>query len=90
MGWTKLNSDGSSEGSTGKAGAGGVLRNHLGGWIKGFGHYLGNTNSLMAKCWALRDGLLLAKESGIQSLLVELDAQVVVDLFLGNTSDNCY
>ena len=32
----KLNTDGSVEGNPGPAGAGGIIRDHTGGWIKGF------------------------------------------------------
>ena len=43
------------------------------------------TNSCMAKLWALRDGLLLAKELGINNIIVELDALSVVLLMKNNT-----
>ena len=34
-GWMKLTTDGSALGNPGRAGGGGVIRNHLGHWIKG-------------------------------------------------------
>ena len=34
--------------------------------------------------WALRDGLKLALSEGIQNLIVELDARVVIDLISSN------
>ena len=36
LNWYKLNTDGSSVGNPGKAGGGGLIRNHEGGWVKGF------------------------------------------------------
>ena len=39
----------------------------------------------MAELWALRDGLLLAKELGINNLIVELDALSVVLLMKNST-----
>jgi len=36
--------------------------------------------SVMAECWALRDGLNLATQLGIQNIIVELDAKTIVDL----------
>ena len=33
--WFKLNSDGASIGNPGKAGGGGLIRDHQGKWIKG-------------------------------------------------------
>ncbi|PKI66812.1 hypothetical protein CRG98_012818 [Punica granatum] len=48
-GWMKLNTDGSASGNPGHVGAGGVLRNELGRWIRGFALFLGTTNSLVAE-----------------------------------------
>ena len=41
----------------------------------------------MVKIWALRDGLLLAKEMGLNNLIIELDALSVV-LLMNNNSTN--
>ena len=56
MGWVKLNIDGSAIGSTGRAGGGGVIRNHEGQWLRGYARPLGYSNSCIAELWALRDG----------------------------------
>ena len=69
-GWAKLNFDGFVMGSTGKAGEGGVIRNHEGEWLKGYARPLRHTNSCRAELWALRDGLVLAKEMGLNSLII--------------------
>ena len=84
-GWTKLNTDGSVMGNPAMAGGGGVIRGQEGEWIAGFVRPLGRTNSCMVELWALRDGLLLAKELGINNLIVELDALSVVLLMKNNT-----
>ena len=63
----------------GRAG-GGLIRDSAGFWVKGFSRSLGTGTSMLAECWALRDGLFLAIQLGIQNLEVELDAKVVVDL----------
>ena len=39
----------------------------------------------MAELWALRDGLLLAKEMGLNNLIIEMDALSVVLLMNNNT-----
>ncbi|XP_031390398.1 uncharacterized protein LOC116202898 [Punica granatum] len=58
-----------------------VLQNHYGGRVRGFSRSLGVCTSLLAECWALRN-------IGIQSLIVELDAKVIVDLVLSNECNN--
>ena len=87
MGWAKLNSDRSAFGNTGRAGGGGVIRDHDGHWLKGYARPLGCTNSCMAELWTLRDGLLIAKEMGINNLIIELDALSIVVLMNNNTAN---
>ena len=85
MGSAKLNLDGSTFGSTGHVGGGGVIRDHDGQWLKGYARPLGCSNSCMAELWALRDGLLLAKEMGLNNLIIEMDALSVALLMNNNT-----
>ena len=73
-GWMKLNTDGSALGNPGKVGGGGLIQNHHGDWIRGYAKALDNTNSFMVELWALRDGLAIAKELGLNNLIVEMDA----------------
>ncbi|XP_050259653.1 uncharacterized protein LOC126704666 [Quercus robur] len=40
--------------------------------------------------WALRDGLLLADQIGVQNLVIELDAKVVVELVQSKTTSNAF
>ena len=49
---------------------------------------IGVATSVTVECWALRDGLLLASQLGIAQLVVELDARVVIDLFVSKNSSN--
>ena len=83
--WMKLNTDGDSLGNPGVAGAGGIIRNCSGGWVKGFSRSVGFATSITVEFWALRDGLILATQLGIQDIEVELDAKIVVDLVQSNT-----
>lgn len=46
-------------------------------WVKGFARNCGTLDNVSAEMWASRDGLLLAKELKITSLIVEFDALVV-------------
>nr|POF06016.1 putative ribonuclease h protein [Quercus suber] len=84
--WFKLNTNGASCGNSGRAGGGGLIRNSTGEWVKGFARSIGSTTSIIAKFWALRDGLQLAIQLGVQYLEVELDAKVVLDVIsFGNS-----
>ena len=87
-GWFKLNLDGASIGNSGSAGAGGLIRDHSGNWVKGYMRNIGVAMSIIAEFWALRDGLLLASQMGITHLIVELDAKIIVDLMLSNNTSN--
>ena len=49
---------------------------------------IGQATSVAAEFWALRDGLMLAAQLGINHLHVELDAQVVVNLVLSKKTIN--
>ena len=83
-GWYKLNSDGASYGNPSKVRGGGLIRDCNGSWFKGFARSIGFATSITAEAWALRDGLKLALNAGVQSLIVELDAKVLVDLVKSN------
>ena len=85
VGWAKLNTDGSTLRYPGKAGEGGLIRDHNGDWVTGFSRSLGCTNSFLAELWALRDGLTLAKDLNLNNLIIELDAKSVVQLMNNNS-----
>ena len=80
FGWAKLNTDGSTLGNPGRAGGGGVIHDHSGHWIKGFSRALGTANSFTVELWAFRDGLIIVKDLGLSSLIVELDALSVIHM----------
>ncbi|KAI3463155.1 hypothetical protein Pfo_019818 [Paulownia fortunei] len=86
IGWFKLNTDGAAKGETGQAGAGGVIRDHLGNVVVAYYDYIGNQNSTYAEFSALAKGLELAKDCGIANLWIEMDAQTVIKLVSNNTS----
>ena len=67
----KLNTDGSARGNPGMA---------LGAWVGSFNRAIGFTHSLAVELWGLRDGLTLAKSLNIKKLMIEIDAQAVVDI----------
>ncbi|KAK7833478.1 hypothetical protein CFP56_025606 [Quercus suber] len=42
----------------------------------------------MVECWALRDGLQLTNHLGIQNIVVELDAKIIVEILQSNQEIN--
>ena len=58
--------------------------------MKGFARSIGFTTSIIAELWALRDGLLLANQIGVQNLWIELDAKVVVELVQSDSTSNAF
>ena len=75
VGWVKLNTDGASSQNLGVAGGDSLIRDCDGNWIRGFSRAIGVASSFLAELWALRDGLSMARELGIQKLVIEMDAK---------------
>jgi len=67
-------------GNPGKAGGGGLICNHHGEWVCGYSRAIGHTTSVAAELRALRDGINLCVELNLLSVLIELDAKLVVEL----------
>ncbi|KAK9939901.1 hypothetical protein M0R45_016581 [Rubus argutus] len=78
----KLNIDGTRQGSSGKIGAGGVIRCSSSNWIKAFQVNLGIGDVLDAETWSLFYGLKLALKCSIDHLLIESDSAILVKLIL--------
>ena len=72
-------------GNSKKASEGAVIRCSNGDWIAGCLRKLGNTSCILAELWALRDGLLLAKQLSLDNICVDMDAEYLVYL-LSNTT----
>ncbi|CAL1392167.1 unnamed protein product [Linum trigynum] len=79
-GWRKLNIDGASAGNPGTAGAGGVIRDEQGRWIAGFVAKIGEATAVLAELWAFYHGLDLAWRIGCDSLVIETDSQLAIQL----------
>ncbi|CAL9015651.1 unnamed protein product, partial [Prunus brigantina] len=76
----KLKVDGSCKPASGNIGAGGVLRDFFGNWIKGFAVNLGNGQVLEAELWGLFFGLKMALDKGVNRLIIEMDSALCVQL----------
>ncbi|CAL1409286.1 unnamed protein product [Linum trigynum] len=80
VGWLKLNTDGAAQGHGGEIGAGGVIRNSNGDWIKGFVCRIGAGSVIMAELWGILRGINLARRMGIEFLIIESDSRLALDL----------
>lgn len=59
------------------------------GWLGGFHRNItAATSSLMAEGWALRDGLVLAKNDNIRKLEIEIDSLGVIQLLNDHDTAN--
>nr|GMC99849.1 reverse transcriptase [Ipomoea batatas] len=88
-GWLKLNTDGRRNRRTGIAGCGGVFRDDKGNWIEGFIANLGIFSSEEAEAWAVLKGLKIAWERGFRKVMVETDANNIVEaLNMPNSGSN--
>ena len=67
-------------GNPGKAGGGGLIRNDKGEWLKGYARNVAFSTSVAAEVWALRDGLRLCIALKLPTVIIELDAKLIVDL----------
>ena len=65
-------------GNSKKAGGGAVIRCSNGDWIAGCLRKLGNPSCILAELWALRDGLLLAKQISLYNICVDMDLEYLV------------
>ncbi|KAK9996367.1 hypothetical protein SO802_021053 [Lithocarpus litseifolius] len=83
-GWHKLNMDAFVLSSSNYASGRGLLRDSNGSWVKGFSRKIGTSSCLLAKLWALRDGLIMARNNHVEKLIINVDALEVINL-LSNT-----
>jgi len=79
----KLYSDGGSRGNPGPSATGYVIYDEDGQVIKQEGAYIGLTTNNQAEYLALKAGLLMAKELGVQELRVYMDSLLVVNQLNG-------
>ncbi|CAA7039100.1 unnamed protein product [Microthlaspi erraticum] len=86
-GWVKLNTDGVSRGNPGAAAAGGVLRDEMGSWCRGFSPNIGTCMTPLAELWGVYYSLLMAWESKVQRVEMEIDLEIVVKFLKIGISD---
>ena len=67
-------------GNLGLARGGGLIRNEIGEWVKGYARAIGYATSVAAELQALRDGIRLCISLKVLVLVIELDAKLVVEL----------
>lgn len=68
-----LNTDGARK-ALGLASLGGLIRNDRGEWVEGFSMNIGLCSITNSKLWGHYQGLIMAWNRGIRSLLAEVDS----------------
>ncbi|KAK4382236.1 putative ribonuclease H protein [Sesamum angolense] len=84
--WFKLNTDGSSLGNPGLAGAAGIIRDSAGHVHLAYQFAFGTGTSVLAELTAVWRGMELALTHGLAPLVVEVDATTVISLLQSCTS----
>lgn len=77
-----MNVDGSHHPSSGSSALGGILRDDLGTFVKGFYAKLSPCNALVAEMLALVRGIQLARSLFLKKIIFEVDSSVFASLFL--------
>ncbi|KAL0315410.1 UNVERIFIED_CONTAM: putative ribonuclease H protein [Sesamum radiatum] len=84
--WFKLNTDGSSLGNPGLAGAAGIIRDSAGHVHLAYQFALGTGTSVLAELTTIWRGMELALIYGLAPLVVEVDAKTVISLLKSRAS----
>lgn len=89
--YVKLNTDCDFNYRSGWAYAGGVIRNEVGLWIKGFVSNLGCCSILEAELWTVLNGLHNLVNLGHTFVVIECDNAEILELVLGDRASqgNC-
>ncbi|CAL5416069.1 unnamed protein product [Camellia sinensis] len=86
----KLNTDGSTHRLGGGGKFGGVFRNETGSWISGYYGKLEICTSLEVELWAVYKGLTIILQRGFNQVILETDAEQVVQLLSEDLGERCH
>ncbi|XP_042956358.1 uncharacterized protein LOC122292186 [Carya illinoinensis] len=84
--WVKLNTDGSSLGNSGLAGAGGVIHDHCGKLCMAYSVSLGQGSNNFAELHGVLEGIRRCYHLGYLHVEIETDSQLIVNWI---TNGNC-
>ncbi|XP_028092237.1 uncharacterized protein LOC114292475 [Camellia sinensis] len=85
----KLNTDGSTRRLGGGGGFGGLFRDETGSWISGYYGRVEIYTSLKAELWAVYKGLTIILQRGFNQVILETDAEQVVQLLSEDLGERC-
>ncbi|CAL5336391.1 unnamed protein product [Camellia sinensis] len=88
-GTIKLNTDGSTRRNGGGGGFGGLFRDETSSWISGYYEKLEICTSLEAELWAIYKGLTIILQRGMNQVVIETDAEQVVQLLSEELREQC-
>ncbi|KAL5097866.1 hypothetical protein RYX36_002193 [Vicia faba] len=84
-----LNIDGSSYGNPGRAGYGGLIRDHNGSWIIGFSGPVSFADSVEVELLAIQNGLTLAWNMGFRDVSCRSDCTKALSMIQDSVSHTC-
>ncbi|RYR15710.1 hypothetical protein Ahy_B04g072626 [Arachis hypogaea] len=76
--YLKINVDGSFYAHNGNAACGGVVRDNLGKFLKGFACNLGSCSIMHAELWGIIKGLQIAIDNGYNRIVIESDSMMAI------------
>lgn len=83
FGTCKLNVDAAFS-VNGLAGCGGILRNSVGEWIRGFSRKITEPSPTAAEYRAILEGLKFCSDLGLKEFIVESDSKLVIEAIVSN------
>ncbi|CAL5371541.1 unnamed protein product [Camellia sinensis] len=89
VGRIKLNTDRSLKGTNNNGGFGGLFRDEKGSWISGYYGRMERCTSLEAELWAVYKGLTIILQRGMNKVIIETDAEQVVQLLNEEPGTKC-
>ncbi|KAM3265309.1 hypothetical protein P3L10_002303 [Capsicum annuum] len=85
----KLNTDGFTMANPWLGGLGGTFKNTNGDWVLGYYQYIPHTTPTMAEIFAIRAGLLIAKEHNLRAFEIKIDSSAAITILINNHPPLC-
>ncbi|MED6181435.1 hypothetical protein PIB30_118602 [Stylosanthes scabra] len=75
----QINTDGSFDPSRNNAACGGIIRDHMGRFVKAFSHNIGCCSIMQAELWGILKGIEIAVANGFLNIVVDSDSSMAIN-----------